>query len=41
MLKRIVKKLLAPIVREAVKEEINKSEAVNDQILKVLKRQLP
>jgi hypothetical protein len=39
MIRKLIKKLLAPIVREVLKEELNKSELVTDQLLNILKSQ--
>jgi len=36
MIPKIIKKLLAPLVREAVKEELNKSEVMNRHLLELL-----
>lgn len=41
MIVKFIKKLLAPIVQEVLKKEINKSEIATDQILKFLIRHTP
>lgn len=37
MIRKLIKKLLAPIIREVLKEELRKPELINDQLLKILK----
>lgn len=37
MIRRLIKKLLTPIVREVLKEELNENELINDHLLKILK----
>jgi hypothetical protein len=37
MIRNFIKKLLAPLIREVIKEEFKKSEIINDHLLSLLK----
>lgn len=37
MIKKFIKKLLAPLIREVIKEEFQKSKMINDHLLNLMK----